>query len=63
MHEVAEGVSTCRWAHELAGRVGVEMPITEQMYRLLHEDRAPLDAMRALLGRRLRHERHDHEPS
>ena len=63
MHEVAEGVSTCRWAYELAGRVGVEMPITEQMYRLLHEDRAPLDAMRTLLGRPLRHERHDHEPS
>jgi glycerol-3-phosphate dehydrogenase (NAD(P)+) len=57
MHEVAEGVPTCRSARELAGRIGVEMPITEQMYLLLYEDRSPSEAMRALLGRDLRHER------
>lgn len=62
MHEVAEGVPTCRSARELAGRVGVEMPITEQMYLLLYEDKDPADAMRDLLVRDLRHERDAHHP-
>ena len=61
MNEVAEGVSTCRTAHELAARIGVEMPITNQMFLLLYEDKAPLDAMRDLLGRRLRNERSRHD--
>lgn len=59
MNEVAEGVPTCRSARELAARVGVELPITEQMYLLLYEDKDPRDAMRDLLGRDLRHERDD----
>lgn len=62
MHEVAEGVPTCRSAHELAGRVGVEMPITGEMYRLLFEDKEPLDAMRDLLRRGLRDEREADQP-
>lgn len=60
MTEVAEGVPTCRSARELAARVGVEMPITEQMYQLLFEGKPPLQAMQDLLGRDLRREReHD----
>jgi glycerol-3-phosphate dehydrogenase (NAD(P)+) len=59
MNEVAEGVATCRSARALADRVGVEMPITEQMYLLLYEDKDPRDAMVDLLGRRLRDERGD----
>ncbi len=61
MNEVAEGVSTCRTAHQLAARIGVEMPITNQMFLLLYEDKAPLDAMRDLLGRPLRNERSRHD--
>lgn len=57
MHEVAEGVPTCRSARELAARVGVELPITEQMYLLLYENKDPRDAMRDLFGRELRNER------
>lgn len=57
MNEVAEGVPTCRSARALASSVGVEMPITEQMYQLLYEDKDPREAMRDLIGRRLRHER------
>lgn len=57
MNEVAEGVSTCRTAHQLAGRIGVEMPITHQMYQLLYEDKDPLEALNDLLGRQLRNER------
>jgi glycerol-3-phosphate dehydrogenase (NAD(P)+) len=59
MHEVAEGVPTCESAHRLAERAGVEMPITEQMYRILYDDKDPLHALHDLLGRGLRHERDD----
>ena len=41
MNEVAEGVPTCRSARELAARVGVDLPIAEQMYLLLYEDKDP----------------------
>jgi glycerol-3-phosphate dehydrogenase (NAD(P)+) len=56
MNEVAEGVATCRSTHRLAARVGVEMPITEQLHLVLDEHKEPLQAMRDLLGRRLRDE-------
>jgi glycerol-3-phosphate dehydrogenase (NAD(P)+) len=29
----------------------MEMPITEQMYAILHEEKSPQDAMRELMGR------------
>ena len=37
--------------HALAGRLGVEMPISEQVYRVLYEGVAPLTAVAALLER------------
>jgi glycerol-3-phosphate dehydrogenase (NAD(P)+) len=48
---VAEGVPTTRSVYELAGRQGVEMPITEAVYRVLFEAAAPKDAAIALLVR------------
>jgi glycerol-3-phosphate dehydrogenase (NAD(P)+) len=51
MAAVAEGVETTRAAFELARRVEVEMPITEQMYAILYEGRAPAEALRALMTR------------
>jgi glycerol-3-phosphate dehydrogenase (NAD(P)+) len=51
MTAVAEGVHTTRAAYELARRHRVEMPITEQMYAILYEGRAPSDALRALMAR------------
>ena len=51
MTAVAEGVQTTRAAYELSRRYGVEMPITEQMYAILYEGRAPSDALRALMTR------------
>jgi len=53
---VAEGVGTCRAARELAQRVGIEMPITEQMYAVLYEGRPPREAIRELMERRLKSE-------
>lgn len=51
MTAVAEGVETTRAAFELARRVEVEMPITEQMYAILYEGRAPGEALRSLMTR------------
>lgn len=55
--QVAEGVITARSAWALAQKVGVEMPIAEQVYRMLYEDKPVLDALRALSGRERRPER------
>ena len=49
--KVAEGVRTTGAALGLARRHGVEMPITEQMDLILHEGKAPLEAMRELMSR------------
>lgn len=49
--QVVEGVRTAREIHALAGEQGVEMPIAEQVYRVLYEDRSPRDAVDALLER------------
>jgi len=38
MSMVAEGVETARAAHALANKVGIEMPIVEQVYQVLFED-------------------------
>jgi len=51
MTAVAEGVETTRAAFELSRRVGVEMPIIQQMYAILYEGREPADALRALMNR------------
>jgi glycerol-3-phosphate dehydrogenase (NAD(P)+) len=56
MSQVAEGVKTTRSAHHLAARLGVEMPITEAMYRLLYENVPARDAVQDLLGRTPKHE-------
>ena len=48
---VAEGVWTCRAIHEAAGRIGVEMPITEAVYAVLFGGMDPSEAVRALMQR------------
>jgi glycerol-3-phosphate dehydrogenase (NAD(P)+) len=49
--KVAEGVRSTTAALGLAARYGVEMPITEQMAAILHQDKAPRDAIRELMAR------------
>lgn len=51
MTAVAEGIKTAEAVRELAGRYGVEMPITEQMYAIVHEGQDPSDALRTLMSR------------
>ena len=48
---VAEGVRTTRSAHDLAQKYGVEMPITEQVYKVLFEDKPPREAVIELMER------------
>jgi glycerol-3-phosphate dehydrogenase (NAD(P)+) len=50
------GKGTAAATLELAGRAGVEMPITEQVHALLTAGRAPRDAIRELMERRLKQE-------
>jgi glycerol-3-phosphate dehydrogenase (NAD(P)+) len=49
---VAEGVLTTNAAVGLARKMNVEMPITEQMYAILHEGKSPRESMRELMTRR-----------
>jgi glycerol-3-phosphate dehydrogenase (NAD(P)+) len=56
MHEVAEGVKTTRAVKRLAERLGVEMPITEEVYAVLYEGRTASDAANELMTRPLRDE-------
>jgi glycerol-3-phosphate dehydrogenase (NAD(P)+) len=53
---VAEGVPTTNAAVGLAKRYGVEMPITEKMWEVLHEGKAPSEAMHELMTRSARSE-------
>lgn len=48
---VAEGVHTTNAAVGLAQKFGVEMPITQQMHAILHDGKAPRDAIRELMTR------------
>ena len=54
--QVVEGVSAARAVRLVAARVAVEMPITEQIYRVLHEGLEVDAAVRALMGRALKQE-------
>ena len=56
MNEVAEGVKTTKAVRSLAARLSVEMPITDEVYRVLYEGRAPLEAASELMNRPLRGE-------
>lgn len=56
MQMVAEGLRNTRSVYLLAAQLGVEMPIVEQMYLVLHEDKKPLEAVRDLMQRSLKAE-------
>lgn len=49
--QVAEGVRNARSVHDLAKKLGIEMPISETMYRVLYEGLPPRDAVNALMLR------------
>lgn len=49
--QAVEGVKTAKEAWLLAQKHKVDMPIIEQVYKVLYEDKAPIDAVHDLLGR------------
>ena len=55
--EVAEGVHTAISAHKLAAKMGVDMPITQQVYALLHEGKPAQVALMDLMTRERRAEK------
>ncbi len=53
---VAEGVATALSAFELSQKYDVEMPIVEQVYKVIHRSKSPIDAVSVLMNRALRAE-------
>lgn len=51
IQQVVEGVKVAPEVHRLALRCGVEMPITEQVCKVLAGERSPLEAVRVLATR------------
>ena len=56
MEQVAEGVATTRGAAKLSAKLGVEMPITDQVYRILFEDKPARQGVADLMQRNLKPE-------
>jgi len=57
MRMVAEGVKSAESVYGLSRRLGVEMPIVEKTYQILHEDKPAKEAVTELMGRDLKAER------
>jgi glycerol-3-phosphate dehydrogenase (NAD(P)+) len=53
---IAEGIRNARSVYLLAQKLGVEMPIVEQMYRIIHEGKKPSEGVRDLMQRSLKAE-------
>jgi len=53
MTMVAEGVGTCRAAHQLGREKEVDLPIINEMYEVLYESKDPRQAIRELMERPL----------
>ncbi len=56
MDGVAEGVATTKVAWNLARELGLEMPITEKIYRVLYDRLSPKEAAAELMGAQVNHE-------
>jgi glycerol-3-phosphate dehydrogenase (NAD(P)+) len=56
MNEVAEGVKTTKSAYNLSQKLGVSMPITEEVYKMIYEDKSPKDVLKDLMSRDLKRE-------
>ena len=51
IQQVVEGVLAAKAVRAVAGELGVEMPICEEVYRILYEGVPPADAVLALMSR------------
>ncbi|MFD5622960.1 NAD(P)H-dependent glycerol-3-phosphate dehydrogenase [Streptomyces yangpuensis] len=55
--QTAEGVKSCQSVADLAGRHGVDMPITETVVDIVHHGKPTLVALKELMGRSAKPER------
>ena len=51
-----EGIKACKVVYEESIKHGISMPITEQVYKILYENKKPLDAANDLMNRDLKSE-------
>jgi len=56
MEQVAEGVDTTRSAKQLAAKKGIETPITNEVFKILFEDKDPVKATTDLMTRDMKSE-------
>jgi glycerol-3-phosphate dehydrogenase (NAD(P)+) len=56
IRQVVEGVPAAKAVHQVADRLGVDMPICQEIYRILYEGTPPRAAVDALMGRALKPE-------
>ncbi|UJB44174.1 NAD(P)H-dependent glycerol-3-phosphate dehydrogenase [Streptomyces sp. A1-5] len=56
--QTAEGVKSCESVLDLARRHGVDMPLTETVVEIVHEGKPPLVALKELMSRSAKPERH-----
>ena len=53
MSMVAEGVKTCSVVVDLAKQYNIEMPISTEVYKVVHEGNTGIDAFRGLLRHKI----------
>jgi glycerol-3-phosphate dehydrogenase (NAD(P)+) len=56
IHHVVEGVPAARAVHQVAERLGVDMPICREIYGIMYENKPARAAVQALMGREVRSE-------
>jgi glycerol-3-phosphate dehydrogenase (NAD(P)+) len=56
IHQVVEGLPAARAVYDVAQRLAVDMPICQEVYRIMHEDKPVRAAVQALMGREMRAE-------
>jgi glycerol-3-phosphate dehydrogenase (NAD(P)+) len=56
MGMVVEGVKTTQAAYQLSRQFEVTMPITDELYSVLFDEKTPKEAVEALMGRGKKHE-------
>ncbi len=56
MRMVAEGVKTARSVYNLSRKLGVEMPISHEVYHVLYDNISPKEALHRLMTRDLKQE-------
>ena len=53
---VVEGAYTCVSVLQLSKKLGIPMPITETVYKILYEEMQPIDAVKILMQRPIKEE-------